>query len=93
MATAAVSSKLSVMHVMRAVARAATSVDGFYSLQRATITFITANSDVGTRNREFCLQVVIESNLVPANGVMALTTCPIKVTSMRIFFFVAGNAF
>jgi hypothetical protein len=93
MATAAVSSKLSVMNVMRAVARAATSVDGFYSFQRATMTFIAANAEVGSRNRKFRLQVVIESYLVPGNRVMALPACPIKVTAMRIFFFVAGNAF
>ena len=93
MATAAVSSKLSVMNIMRAVARAATSVDGFYSFQRATMTFITASSDVGSRQREFCLQVVVESHFVPGNRVMALTARLIKIATMRIFFFVAGDTF
>jgi len=81
------------MNVMRAVARTATSIDGFDSLQRTPVAIIAVDRNVGTRQRKFRLQVVIESNLVPANGVMALTTCPIKVTAMRIFFFVAGNAF
>ena len=93
MATAAVSSKLSVMNIMRAVARAATSVDGFYSFQRATMTFITASFDVGSRKWEFCLQVVIESYFVPGNRVMALPACPVKITAMRIFLFVACNTF
>ncbi len=93
MATAAVSPKLSVMNIMRAVARAATSVDGFYSFQRATMTFITANFDVGSRKWEFCLQVVVESHFVPGNRVMALPAYLIKIAAMRIFFFVAGDTF
>ena len=54
---------------------------------------IAADRNVGACQRKFRLQVVIESYFVPADGVMALTACPIKVTAMRIFFFVAGNAF
>ena len=93
MATAAVSSKLSVMNIMRAVARAATSVDGFYSFQWTAVTIVTVDRNMGTRKWEFCLQIVIEAYFVPGNRVMALPACPIPVTALRIFLFVACNTF
>ena len=93
MAAAAVGSELSVMNVMRAMARTATSIDGFDSFQRTTVAIIAVDRNVGACQRKFRLQVVIESHFVPADGVMALTTCPVKVTAMRIFFLVASNAF
>ena len=93
MATTTVSSELSVMNVMRSVASAATSVDGFDLFQRTAVTFVAADSCVSTRQWELSLQVMIESHLVPGNRVMAFTTDLTKITAMRVFFFVAGYTF
>lgn len=93
MATATVSPELSVVNVMRAVARTATSVDGFDSFQRTTVAIITVDRNVGARQWKFRLQVVIKSHFFPGNRVMALPACPIEITAMWVFLFVACNTF
>ena len=93
MATATVSPKLSVMNVIRSVASTATSVDGFDFFQRTAMTFVTADHQMGTRERELGLQVMIESHFVPGDRVMTFAADLTKITAMRVFFFVAANTF
>ena len=93
MAPAAICPEFPIMYVVRAVASAATAVDGLNFFQWTAVTIITSYCDVGTCNWEFRLQVVVECPLVPADRVVTISTGLIEITSMRVFLFVAGNTF
>ena len=93
MATATVSPELSVMNVMCPVASAATTVDGLDLFQRTAVTVVAADPCVSARQREVCLQIMIESHFVPRDRVMAFAADLTEITAMRIFFFVAAHTF
>ena len=92
MAATAVGTKLSIMQITCFVAAAAASASEFHSAERRAMAVIAADIDVRTREREVCLQIVIECPRGPGNRVVARAALVVEVTAVRIFFLMAGNA-
>ncbi len=92
MAATAVGTKLSIMQITGFVAAAAASASEFHSAERRAMAVIAADIDVRTREREVCLQVMIECPRGPGNRVVARAALLVEIAAVRIFFLMAGNA-
>lgn len=91
MTTPAIGAEFAIVNVVRAMTVAATAIDGFHLDQRHAVTVVARDLDMGTIEREVCLQVVIEGPDVPGDRVVTGIAAIREIAFMRVVVAVAGN--
>ena len=84
MAAATVGAELAIVHVVRFMAVAAASTQSCHRFQILTMTTLAADTGVCAAQRKICLQIVVESPLVPTDRVVARGAIALKTTMVWI---------
>lgn len=92
MAAATIGAEFAVVHIVGAMAVAATAVCGLNPGERCAVTIVAANLSMCAVQREFSLYVMIEAPELPGNRVVAAVTAILEVALVRVIIAMAGNA-
>lgn len=92
MTATAIESEFTIVYVVGAMATSATAIDRRYFIQWDSVTVLAQNAHMSALEREFGLQVMIESPDIPVNRVVARIATIMKIAAMRVVVPMARDA-